>query len=172
MKLGSPEGWRLVWVIVALAFVGAEMLTPAVFFFLPFGVGAAAAAVSAFAGVSVSIEWVVFLVVSAVVFAALFPLGRKLERGGSSHPVGSRRWVGREAYVLSDIPASPGGTGEVRLERERWRAETGIPGVPIPAGTTVLVSQVDGTRLVVLPLDFTTPQSLDPPPAGRNKEME
>ena len=64
-------------------------------------------------------------------------------------------WVGRQAYVLRDIPSGPGATGLIRLDREEWRAES-LMGMPIRAGSTVLVSRVDGTRLVVLPLEEPT----------------
>jgi membrane-bound ClpP family serine protease len=52
--------------------------------------------------------------------------------------------------VVTAVPVP--GDGWVVLGRERWRAQSGI-GAPIPAGTTVLVTAVDGTHLTVLPLD-------------------
>jgi len=97
----------------------------------------------------VTAEWVLFLVSSVGTFVLLWPIGRSLERRTAFHTAGPRRWVGREALVLADIPGGPGRTGMVRLDREEWRAESGT-GTPIPAGSTVLVSRVDGTRLVGL----------------------
>ncbi|MCA1692731.1 MAG: GDSL-type esterase/lipase family protein [Actinobacteria bacterium] len=40
--------------------------------------------------------------------------------------IGANRWVGRQAVVLRDIPASAGATGMVRLDREEWRAESAM----------------------------------------------
>ncbi len=161
MHLGSPDSWRVVWVIAAAFFVMAEMVRRLRFFFLPFAVGAGAAAISAFAGVAVWLEWLVFLVVSAAGLAVLLPLGRKLSAEGELAAVGSNRWAGQHGLVLEDIPGRFGDTGAVRIGRETWRAETGY-GAAIPAGTEVFVTGVEGTRLVVLPVTFPTTPSIAP----------
>ena len=161
--LDSPESWRWIWVATAVVLTVGEMATAGTFFFMPFAIGAVVAAIAAFAGVSVALEWLTFVAVSGAAFAVLFPLGRRLDRGGSTDAIGSRRWVGREAVVLNEIPGGPGGTGLIRLDREEWRAESGT-GAPIRAGSTVLVTRVDGTRLVVLPLDEPSTTSIEPAP--------
>jgi membrane-bound ClpP family serine protease len=79
---------------------------------------------------------------------------------------GSGRWIGREAHVEVTIPAR-GDTGWVRLGRERWRALSGR-GTDIPAGSTVLVTGVDGTRLTVLPLELS---EISPPTTGREPDQ-
>ena len=160
MDLNSPDVWRWIWLITAAAFSLAEVVTPQAFFFLPFAVGALFGAVLAFAGVGIAFEWAAFVVGTAAAYAVLWPIGRHLARGGPTHAIGANRWVGREAVVLADIPAELGGTGMVRLDREQWRAESGAR-VPIPAGSTQLVTSVDGTRLVVLPLDVAPPPTID-----------
>ncbi len=128
------------------------MMTPAAFFFLPFAAGAFLATVLAFAGIGVGWEWLCFVAVSGGSFAVLWPIGRRMEKRSSSLGVGANRWVGRQGVVLSEIPGEVGSTGLIRVEREQWRAESGV-GMPIREGTTVLVSRVHGTRLVVFPLD-------------------
>ncbi len=161
MDLNSPDTWRWIWVAAAVIFTVGEIAVAGSFFILPFAAGALGAAVVAFAGASVALEWLAFVVVSAIGSAVLRPLAKRLDQG-PTHAIGANRWVGREAYVLRDIPAEPGATGLIRLDREEWRAES-LMGVPIPAGSTVLVSRVDGTRLVVLPLQ----EPLEPgPPAS------
>jgi len=149
----SPETWRWLWLVAAVVFALGELVTPGAFFFLPFAAGAFVASLLAFANVGVLWEWAAFIGVSASSFAILWPIGRRLERRSGLSGVGAQRWVGRQAVVLSDIPGQVGSTGMVRLEREQWRAESGMSGVPIREGTTVLISRVHGTRLVVLPLD-------------------
>jgi membrane protein implicated in regulation of membrane protease activity len=79
-----------------------------------------------------------------------------LRRGGRAANVGAERWVGRQAHVLEAIPAH--GTGVVRLDREQWRAESGTD-TDIPAGSAVLVTRLDGTRLEVVPLELAPPPS-------------
>ena len=165
MTLGSPDTWSVIWVVTAGFFVLVEMLRRLRLWFLPFAVGAAVAAVSAWAGLAVAGEWAVFVVTSAAALAALRPLGRRLSLQGPSAPVGSDRWVGQEARVEVDIPAR-GGTGWVLLGRERWRAESGL-GLAIPATSTVLVTGVRGTQLTVLPLDLPEIPDLPGPAPGQ-----
>ena len=59
--------------------------------------------------------------------------------------------VGQEVVTLDRV-GGPEGAGHVRLAGERWLAVSGA-GEPIPAGTTVLVTAVDGTTLVVWPVN-------------------
>ncbi len=128
-----------------------EMLTPASFFFLPFAVGAIVAGVLASFGLSVNIEWIAFVLVSVGSFAALWPLGRRMERSDAAQEgVGATRWVGQEARVVEAI--SENGYGTVRLEREVWRAES-LTGAAIKRGSTVVITRLAGTRLVVVPVD-------------------
>ena len=168
MDLDSPEAWRWIWLVAAAALVVGEMVTPAAFFFLPFAVGAFAAAVAAFAGASLPVEWALFVGVSVAAFAALWPLGRRLDRqSGTLSGVGANRLVGKQAVVLKEIPGLPHDTGMVRVEREQWRAES-LTGDPIREGSTVLVARVDGTRLVVTTLEEPPVPLSDPgelPPA-------
>ena len=165
MDPGSPETWRWIWLGAAVVFSLGEMATPGAFFFLPFAAGALVASVMAFLGIAVAAEWVAFVAVSALVFGVLWPVGRRLDRRGTNHGVGANRWVGRQGVVVTDIPATVADTGVVRLEREQWRAQSGA-GVPIRAGSTVLVTGVHGTRLVVLPLDEGPLSPLEPPARG------
>jgi membrane protein implicated in regulation of membrane protease activity len=151
MDFGSPETWRWIWLVAVVAFTMGELALAGSFFLAPLAIGALVAALSAFAGVPVAAEWALFLAGSATAFAALRPLSRRLELRAPHAPVGAARWVSREALVIQDIPGSPGGGGRIRLDREEWRAES-LTGAPIRAGSTVLVSRVNGTRLVVVPI--------------------
>src|SRR5205085_4908957 len=121
MDLNSPDTWRWIWLVTAAGFAVAEAVTPQAFFFLPFAIGALLAAVFAFAGLAVGLEWVAFVVATAAAYAVLWPIGRRLARGGPHHAIGANRWVGREALVMADIPGEIGGPGMVRLDREPWR---------------------------------------------------
>jgi membrane protein implicated in regulation of membrane protease activity len=149
---GSPETWRWIWLAAAVVFAVGEIAVAGTFFLAPFAIGAAVGAAAAFAGAGIGIEWLLFVAVSAAAAAILIPLGRRLDRSTTRHAIGANRWVGRQAIVLRDIPAGHGESGLVRLEREEWRAES-LMGARIRAGSTVLVSRVDGTRLVVVPIE-------------------
>lgn len=151
MDLNSPETWRWIWFVMALIFLGGEMVTPATFFFLPFAIGAFVAAGLAVLNVNVTFEWIAFAIVSGVAFAAMWPLGRRLERADEDQEgIGATRWVGQEARVVDEITEN--GFGTVRLEREVWRAES-LTGAPIKTGSTVVVTRLAGTRLIVVPVE-------------------
>jgi membrane protein implicated in regulation of membrane protease activity len=150
MDVNSPETWRWIWLVAVVVFALAEVFTPVLFFMLSFAIGAAAAAVAAFAGGGAVVQWILFVGVSAASLAALVPLGRRLEGRDEVHPVGANRWEGRTATVVNEIPAGKHETGLVRVDRETWKAES-TNGLGVPAGATVLVTRVTGTRLIVSP---------------------
>jgi membrane protein implicated in regulation of membrane protease activity len=145
--MDTPEEWRWVWLIATAVFAIGEMATPGSFFLAPFALGAFVASLLAFAGVSVGVEWLVFLAVSIATLAALRPVARRLDRNALDHGVGARRLVGSRATVLEDIPGDAE-LGMVRVDREKWRAQS-TDGAPIPAGTVVRVAEVQGTRVIV-----------------------
>ena len=168
MDVSSPDTWRWIFLVVAVGLALGEIAVAGSFFLLPFAVGALAAAIAAFLGLPLVVDWLVFVAGSAASSAVLWPIRRRLDSRTPQSSIGANRWVGREALVLRDIPGAVGDTGLVRLDREEWRAESMI-GVPIPAGSRVLVSRVDGTRLVVLPLEdppLEHPSSLPPADPG------
>jgi membrane protein implicated in regulation of membrane protease activity len=144
----------------------AEVVTPAAFVFLPFAAGAFVAALLAFGGASVTVEWTAFAVLSVVTFVGLWPLGRRLERnagGGVLPGVGANRLIGRQAVVLETIGGPANDTGVVQVEREKWRAES-LTGDAIPVGSVALVARVDGARLVVSLLE--SPPHIHEEPGG------
>lgn len=148
--MDDPENWRWVWLAVTVGGLAGEIVTAGSFFLLPFGLGAAAACIAAFADAGLGLQWLVFVVVTAAAAAATRPLARRLDASTTSDGVGARRLIGQPGLVLGDIPAGPDETGLVRVGREEWRAQS-RDGHPVVAGTRVAVVQVVGTRLVVVP---------------------
>lgn len=63
--------------------------------------------------------------------------------------------VGQEVLTL-DLVGGLERVGHVRLAGERWRAVSGAD-IPIPPGTRVLVTAVQGTTLIVWPVDGDLP---------------
>ncbi|MDF1542891.1 MAG: NfeD family protein [Anaerosomatales bacterium] len=145
--MGDPNIWFWVWVLLAAFLLIAEIFT-AGFFMLPFGIGAAVAALMEFLGVSVGWQWVAFVVVSALM---LIVLRRYADRITHEPPMrtGVDRLVGKSGVVIEELTPDSR-VGMVRIEREEWRADA--PGnEPVPVGTRVVVDRVDGTHLVVHP---------------------
>jgi hypothetical protein len=71
--------------------------------------------------------------------------------------------VGEEVITL-DVVGDAHAIGHVRLAGERWLATSGS-GVEIPAGSKVVVTEVQGTTLTVWPIDggLTLPDAIYPP---------
>jgi membrane protein implicated in regulation of membrane protease activity len=150
MDLSSAETWRWIWLLAAAGFAAGEIAVAGTFFLVSFAIGAAVAAVVAFAGGGLIAEWVVFIGVSGASLAVLYPIGRRLDARHPVPPVGAHRWEGRIATVVREIPAGLHEAGTVTVDREEWRAES-TNGSPVAAGTRVVVARVAGTRLVVIP---------------------
>ncbi|CAN5866536.1 hypothetical protein BH23ACT5_BH23ACT5_04800 [soil metagenome] len=145
----DQEIWRWLWTGMAVVMGIGEIFT-AGFFLLPFAIGAAAAAILAWAGVSVLAQWLVFFGVSIV---ALAYLRRYIDRQDDDTPprVGANRWVGATGIVLEEIDPDSG-TGMVRVDNEEWRAASEHR-VGIPPGARIVVRSVQGARLVVVAIE-------------------
>jgi len=141
--------WFWIWVTLAAVLLVAEIFT-AGFFMLPFGIAAAIAAVLNFLGVPLVWQFVSFIGISVVLFISM---RRFAEHITHEPPVktGANRLVGKTGLVMQDITPNTH-TGQVRIEREEWRADA--PGhSSIPVGTRVVVTAIEGTHLVVTPVD-------------------
>lgn len=148
----DPELWRWIWLMTAAVFVVGEILTTGMFFMLPFAIGAAVATVLAFTGAAEGWQWLAFVSVSALAFAAFRPLVRRLDAPGNPVGVGASRLIGETGIVTVDLAPVGGELGAVRIGREEWHAEA-ADGGPLAAGTTVEVVEIAGTRAVVRPAD-------------------
>jgi membrane protein implicated in regulation of membrane protease activity len=136
-----------VWMIIAALCIVAEIFT-AGFFILWFGIGAAAAGAMALLGFGAVWQWVVFVVVSFVLFA----VSRKFaERFSKDQPpgIGADRFIGKTCVVLEKIDNSKN-IGRVRLGSEEWRAES-VDNDVIAERKRVIVTNVSGAHLVVRP---------------------
>ena len=141
------EIWRWLWTVFAVAMGIGEMFT-AGFFLLPFAIGGAAAAILAWVGANLLAQWLVFF---GVTIFALAYLRRYIgHQDDLEQPrVGANRWIGSEGVVLEAIDPH-GGSGMVRVLNEEWRA-TAL--APIKTGARIVVTDVQGARLVVEQLE-------------------
>ncbi|ABS25143.1 NfeD family protein [Anaeromyxobacter sp. Fw109-5] len=132
--------WWL-WVLVGLALLLVELVTPGGLFALFFGVGALCVAVLAALGVGSVAQWLAF---SALSLALLATLRRALQDRlqGRHAPVDSL--VGEEAVLLADLP--PGGEAKAELRGVPWNARA-APGVSLRAGQRCRVERVEGLVL-------------------------
>lgn len=142
------QWFPLVWAILALVFIVAEIFTVG-FFIICFGVGAAAAAIVALMGFSTIGQMLVFVIVSAIAVVTIRPIAARVSGHGENH-VGIDRVLHQVAVVTHTIDPLKA-QGRVRVEREEWLADT-VEDTPVAVGTKVEVVAVEGTRLKVRPL--------------------
>jgi membrane protein implicated in regulation of membrane protease activity len=157
----DPESWRWIWLGAVAVFALGEIAIAGSFFLLPFAAGALVACIAAFAGAGLALQWALFVVVSIAGAIGLVPLRRRLDRVEPQNGIGSRRLMGQEAVVVTEIPGGPGATGMVRLGREEWRAKSSDR-TPVAVGSVVEVVDVRGTSVVVRAVSAVPP----PPPGG------
>ena len=144
----DAELGRWLWLGLAVVMGIGEVVT-AGFFLLPFVIGGGAAAVMSWIGLSVLAQWLVFFGISLLSWAVLHRYIRQQDSTGQPQ-VGANRWAGSTGLVLEDIdPIS--GEGMVRISGEEWRATVRTGQNNIPAGDTIEVVGVEGTKLIVVP---------------------
>jgi membrane protein implicated in regulation of membrane protease activity len=140
----------VVWILIALALFGLEVLTLSFVAFYP-ALGALAAALAAVLGGSIGIQVIVFAVVTVVsLLLTRRPLLRMMKRMPNV-PSNASNVVGRRAVVVIAVEAGPGQRGQVRVGTEHWSAKSENE-QPIADGTTVEVARIDGVALVVRPV--------------------
>jgi len=145
----DAEQWRWIWIAAAVILSIGELLTVG-FFLLPFAVGAAAAAVLAFMGVSVPIQLVTFVVISVIFLAVLQRFAKREQETDGPALAGADRYAGRNAIVLQPVGHFDT-SGMVKMGTEEWRATVDAD-IEIPQGAVVRIVEVRGTRFVVEPI--------------------
>jgi len=167
----------LAWLVLGVVLLAIEMRHFA--FYALFGAAGcfAATLVAAVAPSAIPAQVAVAVAVAVVGILAVRPLvSRRFHQHEDHGPLGrgvAGTLVGEEVLTL-DVVGDLHCTGHVRLAGERWLATSGS-GTPIPSGTKVLVTAVQGTTLVVWPVDGgppALPEQLanDQSPDGADKE--
>src|SRR5262249_49951402 len=144
----------IAWVVAGVVLIAVELHHFA-FYALFAAVGCFAAAIVAVAAPDAFLlQALAAVVVAAVGIALIRPRVSEafLHRHGSAPPRGVHGGLVGQEVATVDRVGGPDRAGHVRLAGERWLAVSGA-GTIIPAGTTVLVTAVDGTILVVWPVD-------------------
>jgi membrane protein implicated in regulation of membrane protease activity len=144
----------IAWVIAGVVLLGVELHHLA-FYALFAALGCFAASIVAVAVPdALAAQGLAAVLVAAVGILAVRPhvsTALAHRRGGGRGPGVHGGLVGQEVVTIDRVGGADS-VGHVRLAGERWRAVSGADR-PIPAGTTVLVTAVDGTTLVVWPVD-------------------
>lgn len=135
----------IVWVIVALILGMAEMLTVD-FTFLMLAGGALAAAASAVATDSFTVQVIVFSIVSVILFFTVRPWARRhVAQSSPETRTNASALVGLDARTMTEV--NPDG-GRVRLDGQVWSARSTSQ---IPEDTVVRVVRIEGAHALVEP---------------------
>lgn len=141
-----------VWVIwlIAACVLGVGEMHQGGFYLAPFAIGAAVAAVVGLIGVGALLSAIVFVLVSAIVFATLRPVAERHRRMPPSIRTGAAALVGKPAIVLERI-ANEEGVGCVKIDGgEVWTARSYDEHEVIPAGERVEVVEIRGATALVM----------------------
>ena len=145
----------IAWVVAGVLLLGVELHHLA--FYAVFATAGcfAAALVAVAAPDAYLLQALAAVVVAVLGIALLRPrLNATIQhrrRPGGEPPGVHGGFVGQEVVTLDRV-GGPGRAGHVRLAGERWLAVSGADQA-IPAGTTVLVTAIEGTTLIVWPVD-------------------
>jgi membrane protein implicated in regulation of membrane protease activity len=155
-------GWVefIIWIIIAGGFALFEAFTPS-FFLIWFAAGAVAAAFVALAGFNEILQIVVFTIFSAGFIAFARPIVRKYILKDKDY-VQSNVYtiIGAKAIVLKQVNQI---NGKIKIMNtgETWSAYTYERYDPIEENTQVIIKDVDGAKVVVVPRKAAKAENLD-----------
>jgi membrane protein implicated in regulation of membrane protease activity len=160
------NAWPWVWLAVGVFFAIIELTVLAgSFVLLPFAVSAFAASLLAFYDVAIEIQWFVFIFGGGVLWYFAYKWARKFADDNAMEPgVGAERLVGLVGIVTTAIePNDSDRRGRVTVNSEVWGALT-EQHRPLPEGSRVRITSVQGTRVFVEPAapGTSSANSVDP----------
>lgn len=138
------DSW-LLWFALAVVFAVIEIVTVG-FFMIWFGVGALVAMLVSLVTTNLSVQFLVFIIVSVLLLSMTRKFSSKLTKGTVT-ATNVDAVIGKIGIVTEDIPALDN-PGLVKISGEIWSAISADSN-PIAKDTQVEVLQVKGVRLVV-----------------------
>lgn len=134
------------WWLIAAVGMGIPLVLTAMPEFGMFSVGAVAAAVTAGLGGGLTVQVIVFAVVSTALIAVVRPVARRhRSQGGAATGIDALK--GRQAVVLERVDGSG---GRIKLAGEVWSARALDSGEVYEPGRKVDVVDIDGATAVVM----------------------
>lgn len=142
------------WLLLFLATLLLESITPGLFFFLAFAFGALVSAGALVLGYNFNIQVLVFAVSSLIFFVLLRYLIRysSFFKTTNSQKTNFYALIGKQGIVV--IPVTAFKKGYVRIDGELWSATVEEP-VSLQPGGIIEVVAVRGAHVVVRKIDTT-----------------
>jgi membrane protein implicated in regulation of membrane protease activity len=138
-----PE-WVL-WTIAAAALAAGEVATMG-FFLGPVAIAAALAAIAAAVGLSLELQWAIFLLGSVASIAIVRPIAIRHLRTPPSTRTGTAALVGAKAVVLERVDQD---RGRVKIGGEEWSARSYDDDDVFEEGARVEVLKIEGATALV-----------------------
>ena len=139
--------WWL-WILGALVCGIVEVMSVS-FVFLMFAIGALAAGIAGACGANLTIQVIVFIVVSIALLVILRPfLKGRIDRSSAYVPSNTDALIGKTGYVTETVGERH---GRIQFSGGEWRART--EGPELPVGAEVRVDRIDGATAVVSALN-------------------
>lgn len=140
----------LIWVIISIVCLILE-LSSGDFFILCFAIGAAVSAIVAGCGASLTVQIIVFAVVSALSLLLVRPaLIKKLHKPNRERLSNADAMIGQEGRVSEPIEA--GGYGRVAIDGDDWKAQS-ADGSAIDKNVRVRVVTMESIIVTVEPIN-------------------
>ena len=140
----------IIWLGLLIAFLVVEAVCAVHLVSIWFAVGSLSALVVWMLHGPVWLQISVFIVVSAALLIALWPLTRKFITPKLT-PTNIDSVIGSTGLVTAPIDNTEA-HGQVKLGPMEWTARS-TSGVPIPAGTMIRVDRIEGVKVFVSPVE-------------------
>lgn len=138
----------IIWLGVAVVMAVVEAATTQLVS-IWFAIGAVAACITSLVTGMIWVQVIVFVAVSAAALLATRPLAKRLKEKKVEH-TNSDRLIGMEGVIITAVDNDTA-AGQARVSSSVWTARS-ADGKPIPEGTKVTVTAIEGVKLIVKPL--------------------
>lgn len=138
-------GWAIFWLAMIVVAVVVEAMTNQLVS-IWFVLGGIAALIANLCGAPLYVQWILFVLVSAIALVCTRPLVRKLTRF-CRQDTNAGRCVGQIAVVTQEIN-NTAAAGQAKVLGSIWTARS-ARGTVIPAGTEVVVRAIEGVKIIV-----------------------
>jgi membrane protein implicated in regulation of membrane protease activity len=135
----------LLWILAAVGLAVAELFTTS-FFLIMFALGAVAAAVAAGLDAPVSVQAIIFVIVSLIATLGVRPVLRRHFGRDAGEPTPVAEIAGSEAVVLERVDER---AGMIKIDGEYWQARALEAGQVIEPGERVHVVEIKGVTAMV-----------------------
>lgn len=136
----------VIWLAILVALVVIELLTMGLTT-IWFAGGALIATIASLFGAPLSLQIILFLLVSALLLYFTRPVAVKYFNKDRVR-TNAESLVGRQAIVISEIDNLQG-IGQVNVGGMEWSARTRVDGVKLPVGTVTTILAINGVKLIV-----------------------